>query len=160
MKLHIQCCVMWCSLSLTCVAGQCEAGFQTDGGCRDTSGEGQAWRYVYVGTKYYSGKHSREKPFTDQYSYRKWAKLRKGGLLWVALKLQKLISKNLFSPLNISCYYGTSHCLLPADIVNKDQYLKSTLRVLYSIFGKYKYHFQQQPHPQTTPTSQGNTSAV
>ena len=29
-------------LSLTCVAGQCEAGFQTDGGCRDTSGEGQA----------------------------------------------------------------------------------------------------------------------
>ena len=28
--------------SPTCVAGQCEAGFQTDGGCWDTSGEGQA----------------------------------------------------------------------------------------------------------------------
>ena len=29
-------------LSLPCVAGQCEAGFQTDGECRDTSEESQA----------------------------------------------------------------------------------------------------------------------
>ena len=56
---------------------------------------------------------------------------------------------------NDSCI--TSSHRLP-DIVHKD--LKSTLRVLYSIFGKYKSHFQQQPHPSTTPTSQGNTSAV
>ena len=34
------------------------------------------------------------------------------------------------------------HCYLHSELVYKD--LKSTLRVLYAIFGKYKSRFQQQ----------------
>ena len=59
------------------------------------------------------------------------------------------------------CHHFNQTTTLHADIVHKD--LKSTLRVLYSIFGKYKSHFQQQqqqPHPSTTPTNTGTTSAV
>jgi len=46
----------------------------------------------------------------------------------------------------------TYHIHTTPDLVRKD--LKSTLRVLYSVFSKYKSRFQQaQPQQPTTPTS-------
>ena len=57
----------------------------------------------------------------------------------------------------ISSGRGHVMSLLLAEIVYKD--LKSTLRVLYSIFGKYKSRFQQQPQA-TAPTLQASASDV
>ena len=56
--------------------------------------------------------------------------------------------------ISLPLYTAVEH----AEVVHKD--LKSTLRVLYSIFGKYKSHFQQQPHPQATPTTPAATASV
>ena len=67
------------------------------------------------------------------------------GYLKIELNLKVCIELILmFHSVNLLVTKIVYHVPL-SEIVHKD--LKSTLRILYSIFGKYKTHFQQQPHP-------------
>ena len=72
------------------------------------------------------------------------------------IKIFYLKSFPLYSAYNIIIIITLRLRACHADIVHKD--LKSTLRVLYSIFGKYKTSLIS--NISATPTSQGNTSAM